>query len=124
MSSVSIVHLNIVLGIALVSIGIGLISFFQQRLRAFFVGHAIWGIVTLLTWLALRLLLFNTAESLDTTRLVLAFSIGLDFALYPLGGLALWLLKQSLFRQLALALWTQGPFHIANSLIWLSRLNG
>lgn len=130
-------HLGILRAIGLASVVFGVVgACFMRRWRSFWLGHLLWGVVTLVTWHGLRQDAFAALDrplaSRDSTELhnraeaLLGFSIGLDFGLYPLGGGCLVLVgalrEHNWLRQVGYALWGQGPLHLLSSIVWLARL--
>lgn len=114
-------------GLANAGLSAGLLPFTRGFWRGALAVNLVWNVFTLVTWLVIRLGFPGPGGSLTASEVMLLFlcaSIGLDIAMYGIGGA--WLLATARSRQspvlsgAAYSFWFQGIIHLTNSFVWLA----
>ncbi len=122
-------HVSILLWWGVVNAGLsaGVLLLAKGFWRGAFAINLVWNVFTLATWVVIHLGFPGPGGSLMASEAMLLFlcgSIGLDIAMYGMGGA--WLLATARSRQspvlsgAAYSFWFQGIIHLTNSFVWLA----
>jgi hypothetical protein len=114
-------------GVANAVLSAGILPFSRGAWRGAWAVNLLWNLFTLVTWAVIQLRFPGPGGNLEATEAMLLFlcgSIGLDIAMYGLGGA--WILSTGRRRQspfwwgAAWSFWFQGIVHLTNSFAWLA----